>query len=98
MKGPGLRKLEEGRILNVASTKVPRIIGKQGSMVSMIKKATNCNIIVGQNGIVWIKGLNPEDEILTVETIKKIEKQAHFNGLTDEINAFLDKKVAEMNK
>jgi len=98
MKGPGLRKLKDGRLMKVASTKVPRIIGKQGSMVSMIKKATNCNIIVGQNGIVWIKGNNPEDEVLTVETIEMIEAQSHISGLTEKIKKFLEskgKKVGE---
>jgi exosome complex component RRP4 len=92
MKGPGLRKLEGGRIIKVAPSKVPRIIGKQGSMVSMVKKATNCNIIVGQNGIVWIKGLNPEDELITVETIRKIESESHVSGLTERIKAFLESK------
>ncbi|MEM2131055.1 MAG: exosome complex RNA-binding protein Rrp4 [Candidatus Woesearchaeota archaeon] len=92
MKGPGLRKLEQGRILKVAPSKVPRIIGKQGSMVSMLKKATNTNIIVGQNGIVWIRGLNPNDEILTVETIQKIERESHLSGLTDRIKEFLESK------
>lgn len=92
MKGPGLRKLEGGRMMRVAPSKVPRIIGKQGSMVSMIKKATNCNIIVGQNGVVWIKGLNPEDELITVETINKIEANSHISGLTDRIKEFLESK------
>jgi len=90
MKGPGLRKLEEGRILYVTPTKVPRIIGKQGSMVSMVKNATNCNIIVGQNGIVWIKGISPADEVLTVKTIRKIEAESHVSGLTDQIKKFLE--------
>jgi exosome complex component RRP4 len=71
---------------------VPRIIGKQGSMVSMIKKATNCNIIVGQNGVVWIKGLNPEDELITVQTITKIELESHISGLTERIKNFLQSK------
>ncbi|MBR9703342.1 RNA-binding protein, partial [Candidatus Woesearchaeota archaeon] len=51
-KGPGLRKLTGGRIVKVNSQKVPRIIGSKGSMISMIKKATDCKIVVGQNGIV----------------------------------------------
>ncbi|MFH2021513.1 MAG: exosome complex RNA-binding protein Rrp4 [archaeon] len=92
MKGPGLKKLEGGRIINVNPSKVPRIIGKQGSMVSMVKRATNCNIIVGQNGVVWIKGLNPVDELLTVETIGKIEEESHISGLTDRIKEFLESK------
>jgi exosome complex component RRP4 len=90
MKGPGLRKLNGGRILNVNANKVPRIIGKQGSMVSMIKQYTNCRILVGQNGIVWIQGEEPVKELLAVNTIRKIEKEAHLVGLTDRIKDFLE--------
>ncbi|MBW2965059.1 exosome complex protein Rrp4 [Candidatus Woesearchaeota archaeon] len=91
MKGPGLRKLKGGRIVTVNANKVPRIIGKQGSMVSMIKQYTNTRILVGQNGIVWIAGEDPAMELLAQETIKKIEREAHIPGLTDSIKAFLEK-------
>jgi exosome complex component RRP4 len=90
MKGPGLRKLRGGRILTVNANKVPRIIGKQGSMVSMIKQYTNCRVLVGQNGLVWVNGEEPEKELLAVETIKKIEREAHVPGLTDKIKEFLE--------
>lgn len=92
MKGPGLRKLIGGRIIKVNSNKVPRIIGKRGSMVSMIKNATDCNIIVGQNGIVWIQGL-PKNEIIVVKTTRKIEQEAHISGLTERIKTFLEKET-----
>jgi len=91
MKGPGLRKLRGGRILTVNANKVPRIIGKQGSMVSMIKQYTNCRILVGQNGIVWVQGDEPAMELIAVNTIKKIEQEAHLVGLTDRIKEFLEK-------
>jgi exosome complex component RRP4 len=90
MKGPGLRKLGEGRIVKVMPNKVPRIIGKQGSMVSMIKTATGCRIIVGQNGVVWIQG-TPQSEIIAVDAIRKIEREAHIAGLTDRMKEFLEK-------
>lgn len=92
MKMPGLRKLGEGMIINVNPSKVPRIIGKQGSMVSMIKKETNCRIVVGQNGIVWIQG-EPEKEIIAANVIKKIERESHTSGLTDRISTFLTGEV-----
>ncbi|MEK6837290.1 MAG: exosome complex RNA-binding protein Rrp4 [Nanoarchaeota archaeon] len=95
MKGPGLRKLSEGMIVNVAPNKVPRIIGKQGSMVSMIKDATGCKIIVGQNGVVWLQG-EPEQEFLTVTTLRKIESESHISGLTDRIKAFLDEELKKL--
>ena len=89
MKGPGLRKLREGRIISINPHKVPRVIGKQGSMVNMIKQATGCQIIVGQNGIIWLQG-NSDGEILAVKAIKKIEEESHISGLTDKIQKFLD--------
>jgi exosome complex component RRP4 len=75
---------------------VPRIIGKQGSMVSMIKQYTNCRILVGQNGYVWIQGEDPSKELLAVQTIKKIEKEAHVPGLTDNVKAFLEQNKGEV--
>ncbi len=91
MRGPGLRKLDGGRVFEVNTHKVPRVIGKQGSMVSMIKDATACKIIVGQNGIVWVSG-EPEMEQIAYDTIKKIENEAHTAGLTENIKAYLDKR------
>ncbi|MBI2136321.1 RNA-binding protein [Candidatus Woesearchaeota archaeon] len=90
LRGPGLRKLGEGRILKVASSKVPRIIGKKGSMVSMIKQATDTKIIVGQNGVIWISGEDPKGELTAVNTIRKIEEEAHIPGLTDRIKSYLE--------
>ena len=95
MKGMGLRKLKGGRVISVASNKVPRIVGKQGSMVSMIKQATKCNIIVGQNGVIWIDG-SPEGELLAVKSIEKIEEESHLSGLTDKIKEFLEKNKAKV--
>lgn len=92
MRGPGLHKLKGGRIIEVSSHKVPRIIGKQGSMVSMIKQATGCRVIVGQNGLVWIEG-EPDKELLVEKTIRKIEKESHLAGLTERIQKFLEKET-----
>jgi exosome complex component RRP4 len=90
MKGPGLRKLKGGRIIEVDPNKVPRIIGKQGSMVVMIKDATKCNIVVGQNGLIWIDG-EPMNELLAIQAIRKIEAESHLSGLTDKIKNFLER-------
>ena len=92
MKGPGLRKLKGGRIIKITPSKVPRVIGKQGSMISMIKEKTNCRIIVGQNGLVWIQGDDNDKMMLAVNTIYKIEEEAHLSGLTDRIKSFLEAK------
>jgi len=90
MKGPGLRKLGPGRMIHVTPSKVPRIIGKLGSMISMIKEATGTKISVGQNGLVWVSGEDASKELLAVHAIQKIEAESHISGLTDRIKAFLE--------
>lgn len=97
MRGPSLRKLVGGRIIEVNTNKVPRIIGKQGSMVSMIKDATGCRIVVGQNGLVHIDG-EPEKEIIAVNAIRKIEAEAHLSGLTDRVKEYLEKETGKQIK
>ncbi|TQD26254.1 exosome complex RNA-binding protein Rrp4 [Methanolobus vulcani] len=88
MRERGLRALSAGRVIEITPTKVPRIIGHGGSMVSMLKKETNCEIFVGQNGRIWIKGKDSEMDLLT-EAIELIIKHSHTSGLTDRISLFL---------
>ena len=85
-------KLVGGRIVGVNASKIPRIIGKQGSMVTMIKDTTGCKITVGQNGLIWIDG-EPKKELIAVKAINKIAKESHLSGLTDKIKEFLDKEI-----
>jgi len=94
MRGPGLRKLVGGRVIEVNTNKVPRIIGKQGSMIHMIKEATGCKIIVGQNGLLWILG-EPKNELIAIEAIRKIEQESHLSGLTEKIKEFLEKSTGK---
>lgn len=83
------RKLKGGTLLQISPVKVPRVIGKQGSMINMIKKETGCEIIVGQNGWIWVKG-TPEKEAIVAKIIAIIEMEAHTKGLTDKIKTMLD--------
>jgi exosome complex component RRP4 len=88
MRERGLRTLERGRVIEITPTKVPRIIGHGGSMVSMLKKETNCEIFVGQNGRIWINGKDSEMDLLN-EAIELIMKHSHTSGLTERISHFL---------
>ena len=89
MKEPGLYKVSGGRIMEINSQKVPRVIGKQGSMISLIKTKTGCEVTVGQNGLVWVKG-TPEGELKAEQAIKLVEEKSHLEGLTDRVGKFLE--------
>jgi len=88
MKEHGLRKLNSGQIIRIDHTKVPRVIGKGGSMISVLKEKTGCRIFIGQNGVIWIDG---ELEGITKVTlaIDMIDKKPQMQGLTDAIREFL---------
>ena len=84
LKGRGMGKFKGGIIVDIAPTTVPRLIGKKGSMINMIKDKTKCKIVVGQNGLVWVKG-DEDMEQLTRDIIHLIEAEAHTSGLTNKI-------------
>ena len=64
-------------------------------MVEMIKELTGTQIVVGQNGIVWVKG---ENESIAAEAILLIEQRSHIQGLTDQIKEILEKKLKTEEK
>ncbi|UCH31076.1 MAG: RNA-binding protein [Candidatus Bathyarchaeota archaeon] len=92
VREPGLGKITHGQIIEVTPTKIPRIIGRKGSMISTIKRETGCQILLGLNGIVLISGKNLENEQLAVMAIRKVEDESHTSGLTDRITELLQKE------
>lgn len=87
--GKGLGKLKGGVIMKIPSPKIPRVIGRRGSMIKMLKDQTHCKISVAQNGRIWIRGRSRDDELLAVKVIEKIDREAHTSGLTDRIKEFI---------
>ncbi|MCX8196779.1 MAG: KH domain-containing protein [Candidatus Micrarchaeota archaeon] len=81
------KRLPAGSLVRVSPVKVPRIIGKRNSMIDMLQSSTGCQIFVGRNGYVWISGKG--NDILAEKALRIIEVQAHTQGLTDRVAAFL---------
>lgn len=88
----GLGLLEGGMIIFINPNKVPRVIGKEGSMIKLIKDKTNCKITVGQNGLVWIKGDNVENELFAKKAILFVAEKSFLSGLTEKVEKFLEDK------
>lgn len=78
-----------GKLVEIPHTKVPRVIGRSGSMIKMLKEKCNCFIFIAKNGRIWIKG-SEADVNLASEVILKIVNEAHTSGLTDRVVNFLD--------
>ncbi len=84
------RKLYGGTIIRVSPTKIPRIIGKAGSMIQLIKTKTKCEIYTGQNGLVWIRGVN---KAKAIEAVLTVERESHTTGLTEKIEKMLGEEI-----
>lgn len=87
----GLGKLEGGFIFHVSPTRVPRIIGREGSMITLIKDATGCAITVGQNGWVWINGPTTDAALRARKAVQYIADNVHVGGLTDHMEEWFQK-------
>jgi exosome complex component RRP4 len=83
------RKLTGGHIAEISHSKVPRVIGKGGSMITLIKRYTKCRMFVGQNGRIWING-DTDDIMVVMEIIEKIDREAQVSGLTESVKVFLE--------
>ncbi|MFH1623483.1 MAG: exosome complex RNA-binding protein Rrp4 [Candidatus Aenigmatarchaeota archaeon] len=82
MRAMGARKLLGGSLMKVKPVKIPRVIGKGGSMINMIKDRTGCVLYVGKNGVIWMRG---ENKAKAIEAILTIERESHTTGLTEKI-------------
>ncbi|MBN1159942.1 MAG: RNA-binding protein [Candidatus Diapherotrites archaeon] len=84
-----------GKVIEVSSAKIPRVLGTKKSMLNLLKDKTGCKIIVGMNGRIWVQGENAPVVILA---IRKIEEEAHKSGLTNKIETFLEKEIKKEKK
>ena len=96
-KGRGLGKVTSGRVARISPAKIPRIIGKKGSMITMLKKETGTDIVPGQNGVILAIGRNPDQERIAVEALNMIEREAHTIGLTDRVKMFIQERMKGRN-
>jgi len=95
IKLKGLGRLDRGIIISINPNRVPRVIGKEGSMISLIKDETKCRITVGQNGLIWINGDKVEDELFAKKAIFHVAEKSFMSGLTDEMKTWLEKEKKE---
>jgi exosome complex component RRP4 len=85
-----LGKIPRGELLKISATRVPRLIGKRGSMIQTIEQATQTRIMIGQNGIIVVTGKRLDGTQLAIRAIKMVEEEAHMSNLTQRIKTLLN--------
>jgi exosome complex component RRP4 len=88
ISGPGLGRIPRGQVVKISPAKVPRLIGKKGSMIKTIEAGTKCRMLIGQNGVVVIVG-NPDDALRATRAVNLVEEEAHSADLTERVQKLL---------
>lgn len=82
------KKLSKGYIYYLNPFKIPRLIGKNKSMLNLLKEKLQIKIIVGKNGYVYLNG--DLDKVgKAMQAINIINENSQRKGLTDYINKIL---------
>ncbi|HVY01419.1 MAG TPA: KH domain-containing protein [Candidatus Nanoarchaeia archaeon] len=90
LEGNGLGRAEGGFMFKISTNRVPRVIGRDGSMVNLIKNKTSCDIAVAQNGWVWIKGQSVDSEIRARKAVEYVVDNFFVQGLTEKMEEWFN--------
>ena len=90
ISGQDLGKIDSGELVKISPSKVPRLIGKQGSMIQAIEGATNSSITIGQNGLIILNNDNNSGLERATRAIKMIELNLYEPNLEEKIQNLLD--------
>ena len=90
-----LGKIDSGDLVKISPSKVPRLIGKRGSMIQMIEMTTNAAVTIGQNGWVVVSCETTEGLLKAKKAIEMVDQKAHVANLTDQIKEMLEIKDDE---
>ncbi|MGP8078557.1 MAG: exosome complex RNA-binding protein Rrp4 [Thermoplasmata archaeon] len=88
MNGEGLGKLEGGTLIRISPARIPRVVGRGGSMIQTITGQTGARVAIGQNGRVWVDG-TPEAIRRVTDVLRMIEENGQRSGLTSRVESYL---------
>jgi len=88
--GENLGKIDAGELVKISPAKIPRLIGKHGSMIQTIEASTNATITVGQNGLIVVSCDETNGLLKALTAIRMVDEQAHLVNLTDKVKKMLE--------
>jgi len=85
-----LGKVDSGELIKISPSKIPRLIGKHGSMIQTIEASTNISITVGQNGLIIFKYDNSTGLKNAIASIKMIAMTYEDANIEEKIQNILN--------
>ncbi|MDI6883835.1 MAG: exosome complex RNA-binding protein Rrp4 [Hadesarchaea archaeon] len=91
---PWMGRVEKGKLVEISPVKIPRVLGRKGSMLKTLQDVGRCRVRVGQNGRIIVLGRDHRMVNAVVEALLMIEREAHTSGLTDRVRLMLEKIIS----
>ena len=88
--GENLGKIDSGELIKISPSKIPRLIGKHGSMIQTIEASTNTSITVGQNGLIIFKYDNSTGLKNAIASIKMIAMTYEDANIEEKVQNILN--------
>lgn len=85
-----LGKIDSGDLIEISPSKVPRLIGKRGTMIQTIEMATSAVITIGQNGWIVVSCESSEGLLKAKKAIQMVNEKAHVANLTEQVKNMLE--------
>ena len=95
INGQNLGKIDDGELIKISPAKVPRLIGKHGSMIQSIEESTGASITIGQNGWIVVSCEKTNGLLKAIMAIRMVEEQAHVIDLTEKVKKMLQSNGVE---
>ena len=87
-----LGKIDSGDLVEISPSKIPRLIGKKGSMIQIIELATDAAVTIGQNGWIVVSCDTPHGLLKAKKAIQMVDENAHVANLADQVKEMLESK------
>ena len=84
-----LGKIDSGELVSMTPGKIAVLIGRQGSMIQTIERATGAAFTIGQNGWVVISCEDRDGLLRAKKAVDLIEQEAYFPGVMDKVRSVL---------
>lgn len=80
--------LPNGKVFQTSPVKVPRLIGKNESMLNLFKQYLGGNIVIGKNGWIWY---DCKDVTLSKRAFSLVVNNSQKSNLTNSVKEFFEK-------
>ena len=85
-----LGKIDSGELVKISPPKIPRLIGKHGSMIQTIESSTNTSITIGQNGLIVLKSESRSNLDKIIKIFKMLDSTTDDSNMDEKIQKILD--------